>query len=68
VQKGDDIGKLYTLHAPEVECIAKGKAGTRYDTWQSPIPNRMGALLRAAETKIALFKSDKLNRVEKCWP
>jgi hypothetical protein len=27
VQKGDDIGKLYTLHAPEVECIAKGKPG-----------------------------------------
>ena len=25
-QKRDDKQKLYSLHAPEVECIAKGKA------------------------------------------
>jgi IS5 family transposase len=30
-QKIDDKNKLYALHAPEVECIAKGKARTRYE-------------------------------------
>ena len=31
VQKTGDAAKLYALHAPEVECIAKGKARTRYE-------------------------------------
>lgn len=30
-QKPDSTDKLYALHAPEVECIAKGKARTRYE-------------------------------------
>jgi transposase, IS5 family len=30
-QKRDGKNKLYALHAPEVECIAKGKARTRYE-------------------------------------
>jgi IS5 family transposase len=30
-QKADSTDKLYALHAPEVECIAKGKARTRYE-------------------------------------
>ena len=30
-QKPDDKNKLYALHAPEVECVAKGKARTRYE-------------------------------------
>ena len=30
-QKRNDTGKLYSLHAPEVECIAKGKAHKRYE-------------------------------------
>ncbi|GAC1585318.1 MAG: IS5 family transposase [Sphingomicrobium sp.] len=30
-QKPGDTDKLYALHAPEVECIAKGKARTRYE-------------------------------------
>ncbi len=30
-QKTGDPNKLYALHAPEVECIAKGKARTRYE-------------------------------------
>lgn len=30
-QKRDDSGKLYSVHAPEVECIAKGKAAKRYE-------------------------------------
>jgi IS5 family transposase len=30
-QKPDDKNKIYALHAPEVECIAKGKARTRYE-------------------------------------
>jgi IS5 family transposase len=30
-QKSGDRDKLYALHAPEVECIAKGKARTRYE-------------------------------------
>ena len=30
-QKRDDKNKLYSLHAPEVECIAKGKARTKYE-------------------------------------
>ena len=30
-QKPDDKSKIYALHAPEVECIAKGKARTRYE-------------------------------------
>lgn len=30
-QKRDDKRKLYALHAPEVECIAKGKARTPYE-------------------------------------
>jgi transposase, IS5 family len=30
-QKPGDTGKLYALHAPEVECIGKGKARTRYE-------------------------------------
>ena len=30
-QRPKDKGKLYALHAPEVECIAKGKARTPYE-------------------------------------
>lgn len=30
-QKAGSTDKLYALHAPEVECIAKGKARTRYE-------------------------------------
>lgn len=30
-QKKDSPNKLYSLHAPEVECIAKGKAHQRYE-------------------------------------
>jgi transposase, IS5 family len=30
-QKPGDAGKLYALHAPEVECIGKGKARVRYE-------------------------------------
>lgn len=30
-QRRDAKGKLYALHAPEVECIAKGKARTPYE-------------------------------------
>jgi IS5 family transposase len=30
-QKAGDTDKLYALQAPEVECIAKGKARTRYE-------------------------------------
>lgn len=30
-QKTNDSHKIYALHAPEVECIAKGKARTRYE-------------------------------------
>jgi len=30
-QQKADKGKLYSLHAPEVECIAKGKAHKRYE-------------------------------------
>ncbi len=30
-QKREDKRKLYALHAPEVECIGKGKARTRYE-------------------------------------
>ena len=30
-QKKDDKKKLYRLHAPEVECIAKGKAHKKYE-------------------------------------
>ena len=31
VQKRDSKNKLYSLHAPEVECISKGKAHKRYE-------------------------------------
>ena len=31
VKKAGDSNKLYALHAPEVECSAKGKARTRYE-------------------------------------
>ena len=30
-QKREDKGKLYSIHAPEVECISKGKAHKRYE-------------------------------------
>ena len=30
-QKPNDKRKLYALHAPEVECIGKGKARTRWE-------------------------------------
>ena len=31
VQERRDKGKLYSIHAPEVECISKGKAHRRYE-------------------------------------
>ena len=31
IQKRDDKKKLYSLHAPEVECISKGKAHKKYE-------------------------------------
>ncbi len=30
-QRKDSTGKLYSLHAPEVDCISKGKARKRYE-------------------------------------
>lgn len=30
-QQRNDTGKVYSVHAPEVECIAKGKAHKRYE-------------------------------------
>jgi IS5 family transposase len=30
-QKRDDKNKIYSLHAPEVECIAKGKSHKKYE-------------------------------------
>ena len=30
-QKRHDKGKLYSVHAPEVECVSKGKAHKRYE-------------------------------------
>jgi len=30
-QKRDDKNKIYSIHAPEVECIAKGKAHKKYE-------------------------------------
>lgn len=30
-QKRNDSGKVYSVHAPEVECIAKGKAHKKYE-------------------------------------
>lgn len=30
-QRRNDTGKLYSVHAPEVECIAKGKAHKKYE-------------------------------------
>ncbi len=30
-QRRHDSNKLYSVHAPEVECIAKGKAHKRYE-------------------------------------
>jgi IS5 family transposase len=30
-QKREDKGKIYSIHAPEVECIAKGKAHKKYE-------------------------------------
>ena len=38
-QKRRDKGKLYSVHAPEVECISKGKAHKRYGSAaRSPSP------------------------------
>ncbi|MCH8955546.1 hypothetical protein IIA28_09590 [candidate division KSB1 bacterium] len=31
LQKRHDKNKLYSIHAPEVECISKGKAHKRYE-------------------------------------
>lgn len=31
VQKRDDTQKIYSVHAPEVECIARGKARKKYE-------------------------------------
>lgn len=31
IQQRSDHGKMYSVHAPEVECIAKGKAHKRYE-------------------------------------
>jgi transposase, IS5 family len=31
LQKRHDKGKIYSIHAPEVECISKGKAHKRYE-------------------------------------
>ena len=34
--------KVYSLHAPEVECIGKGKARTPYElmAWTTPAPGK----------------------------
>jgi transposase, IS5 family len=34
-QKPDDKNKIYALHAPEVECVAKGKANKTFSVWPS---------------------------------
>ena len=47
-QQKSDHGKLYALHAPEVECLAKGKAHKRYEFGvkvSAAVTNREGLVL-----------------------
>jgi IS5 family transposase len=43
--------KVYALHAPEVECIGKGKARTPYELWDGPPPPAGPYALRHRPTR-----------------
>lgn len=75
-QQKADSGKLYSLHAPEVECIAKGKAHKKYEfgckvavvttngsNWIVGIDARHGNPYDGATLKPALEQVEKLTGV-----
>ena len=41
IQQPKDKNKLYALHAPEVECISKGKARNRYEIGRASCRERV---------------------------
>jgi IS5 family transposase len=74
-QKKEDKNKLYSLHAPEVECIAKGKAHKKYefgckvalvttakDPWVTAIQAVHGNPYDGALLKQSLAKSEALTQ------
>lgn len=76
-QKRDDKNKLYSLHAPEVECIAKGKSRAKYefgckvaitttckDPWVVSIFAEHGNPYDGHTLKKSLHQSERLTRVK----
>jgi IS5 family transposase len=75
-QKPKDTGKLYSVHAPETECIAKGKVHRRYEfgckvvmvttnqsNWIVGIKAVHGNPYDGATLKDALIQSERLTTV-----
>lgn len=76
-QQSKDTGKLYSVHAPEVECIAKGKVHKRYEfgckvvlttttasNWIVGIDAVHGNPYDGATLKSALAQTQKLTAVK----
>lgn len=76
-QQPKDTGKLYSIHAPEVECIAKGKVHKRYEfgckvvltttslsNWIVGIDAHHGNPYDGATLKTALGQAEKLTAVK----
>lgn len=76
-QRREDHGKLYSVHAPEVECIAKGKAHKRYEfgckvsvvttnhnSWVVGIEAAPGNLYDGATLRPALKQVEQLTGVK----
>ena len=51
-QSREDKGKIYSIHAPEVECISKGKVGKRYE-----FGNKVGVVATSREAFVIGVKS-----------
>lgn len=62
-QRARDKAKLYALHAPETECIAKGKARKRYDFGVKDsfaVTQKTGLIVRAQSFPGNLYEGDVL--------
>lgn len=76
-QERSDTGKVYSVHAPEVECISKGKAHKRYEfgckvrvvttnrkSWVVAIDAEIGNPYDGATLKPALAQVERLTGVK----
>ena len=65
-QQKQDKNKLYSLHAPEVDCISKGKVQKRYDKSSGQTIYKVHPVLCPFGASLALLDCSNLFRTNLC--